>query len=70
MKPILLTLKEFEDTFGYSYKELNLNLEKTRDGETCIIYLYIKSLKELKLITTEINKKSFLNGQNSKKGCI
>jgi hypothetical protein len=67
MQPILLNSEKFEDIFGYSYEDLNIKLEKTRDGESRETYIHINSLEELKLITKKINKKSFLNGRTALK---
>ena len=62
MQPIQLTYKEFEKTFSYKFPELNIDLEKSKDGDSGESLIIINSLNDLSKISYAIRETSYKDG--------
>lgn len=57
-----LTLKEFKEVFEYEYSNLDINLEKSKDGDSGERLIIIKDLRDINKIVNAIKSKSYTEG--------
>ena len=65
MQPIYLTYKEFEEAFNYEFPELNIDLEKSKDGDSGERLIIINNLNDLSKISYAIKEISYKDGYDN-----
>lgn len=62
MQKIVLTLKEFKETFEYNYSDLKISLETSKDGDFGERLIIINDLNNLNKISYAIKEIAYKDG--------